>query len=702
MSTSLRQPVRWISFRPVIWAFHLALPLAGLWLLLGNPGIDLRWQDHVAHFWIVLVTALISLALAVVVAIGAQRHDDARLYLVALGFTAASSFLALHAFATPDVVLTERSAAFNLATPIGVTLAGGFAVVAAMDMTPSRAERVMAWRIPLAFLVAALLAFWAVLSLAPASPVLDVPPDVVSGWLRSIALLGIALYAVAVTRSIVRYRNQRASVVLLSIITAQVLLAESLVAMAAAPNWHLSWWLWHVLMAIAFAYIAYAAHVEYRREGAAGALFTSLVAGETLQRMRDEYATALDQLVASIETAGSEPDGPGGARVMRTTVEGLRDRFGISEGQADVLEEAAATLAEERLESRRLGALVDVGRQARLAMDEGALIEAAQDRLQDAFPGDRITIARTDDAGILPPSMGDHAARAIVSSSMTEVEGDGRHSLAIPLRAGERVLGVLAADRPSGSFSIRTIRILESAANQLAVVMENGRLYRQVERLFRSYLSPDVVRTLLADPSRAGLGGASTEVTVLFADLRGFTPFSVGADPAAVVELLNRYFGAVVPIILREGGTVTQFVGDAIMAIFNAPAPQPDHPLRAARAALAMQAAIDALAIDGSAVAGTTADLPRFRVGIETGPVLVGNIGAAEVRTYTAIGETTNLAARLQTFAEVGRVVVGPVTATRLGGMARLRRLGPVELKGFPDAIEAYELLRLEERPDGP
>ncbi|MET1231350.1 MAG: adenylate/guanylate cyclase domain-containing protein, partial [Candidatus Limnocylindrales bacterium] len=237
-------------------------------------------------------------------------------------------------------------------------------------------------------------------------------------------------------------------------------------------------------------------------------------------------------------------------------------------------------------------------------------------------------------------------------------------------------------------LSSRAKGILESAANQLAAVLENARLYRQVERLFRAYLSPDVVRTLLADPARARLGGASTEATILFADLRGYTAFSVGADPAAIVELLNRYFGTVVPLILAEGGTVAQFVGDAIMAIFNAPVAQPDHPLRAARAALAMQRAIEALTAEHPA-------WPRFRVGIETGPVLVGNVGASEVRTFTAIGETTNLAARLQTFAQAGHIVVGPAAAERLEAVATLRRLDPVELSGFPDPVTSYELMSI-------
>ena len=136
-------------------------------------------------------------------------------------------------------------------------------------------------------------------------------------------------------------------------------------------------------------------------------------------------------------------------------------------------------------------------------------------------------------------------------------------------------------------------------------------------------------------------------MTVLFADLGGYTAFAERATPTEVVAMLNAAFGAAVPIVLAEGGAVVQFMGDAMMAIFNAPNPQPDHALRAARSALAMQQAVAELPFAG--------ERPRFRVGLNTGPAIVGNIGAAEIRNFLAIGDTTNLAARLQTYAPEGQ-----------------------------------------------
>jgi adenylate cyclase len=148
-----------------------------------------------------------------------------------------------------------------------------------------------------------------------------------------------------------------------------------------------------------------------------------------------------------------------------------------------------------------------------------------------------------------------------------------------------------------------------------------------------------------------------------------------------------------VPVLLANGGTVVQFVGDAVMALFNAPARQPDHALRAARAALGMQAAIEA-------AAEHQPDWPRFRVGINTGPALIGNIGSDEFRNFTAIGDTVNLAARLeQEVAEAGQVVVGPTTHAAIKHLAIARPLDPIEVKGKRDPVACFVLEGLKDDP---
>jgi class 3 adenylate cyclase len=212
-------------------------------------------------------------------------------------------------------------------------------------------------------------------------------------------------------------------------------------------------------------------------------------------------------------------------------------------------------------------------------------------------------------------------------------------------------------------------------------------LHRRIDRLFRQYLSPDVAQALVDDPSRANLGGEVAEVSVLFADLQGFTPFSERTPAAEVVAMLNTAFGAAVPAVFAEGGTVVQFMGDALMAVFNAPIRQPDHALRACRAGLALQQLM--------AQAKGAPDYPRFRVGINSGSALVGNIGSADLHNFLAIGDTTNVAARLQSFAPAGSVVLGQQTYDLVRDSVEVRSLGTPDLKGKSQATEVYELIGL-------
>lgn len=232
-------------------------------------------------------------------------------------------------------------------------------------------------------------------------------------------------------------------------------------------------------------------------------------------------------------------------------------------------------------------------------------------------------------------------------------------------------------------------RRLEAVDRRLFIQRrELARLHARVDGLLRQYLSPDVAAAVIGDPTRARLGGEVQEVTILFADLGGFTAFSERTPPDEVVRLLNSYFEAAVPVVLGHGGTVVQFVGDALMAVFNAPVAQPDHAFEAVQAAVGFQAAVDAIALDDP-------DRPRFRIGLNTGPALVGNVGSDAVRNFAAIGDTTNLAARLQNFAAAGAVVIGLRTYELVADRVVARRLGALELKGKTRGTDAYEVLGL-------
>ena len=241
-------------------------------------------------------------------------------------------------------------------------------------------------------------------------------------------------------------------------------------------------------------------------------------------------------------------------------------------------------------------------------------------------------------------------------------------------------------------------RFLEEAErNGFTQGYEVADLHRRIDRLFRQYLSPDVAQALVDDPARADLGGELAEVSVLFADLQGFTAFSERNPAHEVVAMLNTAFGAAVPAVFAEGGTVVQFMGDALMAVFNAPIRQTDHALRACRAALALQRAFgERVGGDGTAGDGTVGDgTPRFRVAINSGPALVGNVGSAEMHNFLAIGDTTNVAARLQAWAPPGSVVLGQPTYELVRDSVEVRPLGSPELKGKTIQTEVYELIGL-------
>jgi class 3 adenylate cyclase len=210
---------------------------------------------------------------------------------------------------------------------------------------------------------------------------------------------------------------------------------------------------------------------------------------------------------------------------------------------------------------------------------------------------------------------------------------------------------------------------------------------RRLEDLFKPYLSPQVTARLKADPSAGLLGGETRDVSVLFADLEGFTSFSEGCSgPAEVVEMLNEYWAHAVPAVAEEGGMVERFAGDAVMVVFNAAEDQPDHAVRAARAGLGLQRAAAKL---GERHPGW----PRFRVGVNSGPALVGNVGSAEHLSFTAIGDTTNLASRLQSAAQPGQVLIGARTFAELGDTAVTEPLAPLSVKGKSEPVQAFLLI---------
>jgi adenylate cyclase len=217
---------------------------------------------------------------------------------------------------------------------------------------------------------------------------------------------------------------------------------------------------------------------------------------------------------------------------------------------------------------------------------------------------------------------------------------------------------------------------------------------REVRDLFGRYISPEVATELVerVDRDELRLGGELRQITVLFADLRGFTSLSERRSATEVVDYLNRCFGIIIGQVVAHRGMVNKFGGDAIVALWNAPQECPDHALQACRAALASVEKLGRLAEPGPSLAGA-----RFGFGINTGEAVVGNVGSLGRLEYTAIGDPVNLAARICGVAPGGEVWIAPATRELLAGRLSEEHLGSFSLKGKEEPVPLFRV-----RPNAP
>ncbi len=536
---------------PLFLSLALVIPIAGLALVLRNPSLDVHWEHHPAHFWLVSVVALLNVVLGLIVSEVAKRSRDERLFLVSMVLLTSAGFLGLHALATPGVVLTGPNGGFVLATPVGLLLASAFAALSSMELD-AHAERLRSLQTPMRVGLITVLLVWAAASLAGVPPLDRVIASERAPWLLVPLPFGIAAYAFAGWRYLRIYRVRRRPLPL-AVAVAFALLAEALVAMAFGRAWQASWWEWHVLMALAFATIVLASRHEYRHERSMSGTFGGIYLDRTLERLDSRQSAAMAELVRA-DAAGD------------------------------------VDIASERLLAR--------------------------------------------------------------------------------------------------GFTREQIALMADSARELA----------RMDRLLRQYVGPHLADHLDAEPELAHLGGREQEVTVLFADLAGFTAFADGRPATEVIEMLNAYWGAVVPsVVEREGGLIERFAGDSILAVFNALGDHPDHAARAVRAAIAIR--------DQSAEVRASDDWPQFRVGVNTGVAVIGNVGAGAQRSFAVIGDTTNIASRLQGLSTPGHITLASRTVdaanSEPGVVVDVRPLGLTDLRGKVEPTEAFELLSVTPARDG-
>ena len=219
-----------------------------------------------------------------------------------------------------------------------------------------------------------------------------------------------------------------------------------------------------------------------------------------------------------------------------------------------------------------------------------------------------------------------------------------------------------------------------------------GREKRRVKRLFSRYVSKDVYEQLIASPDDARLGGQRRFMTVLFSDIRGFTSVSEQGEPEEIVGQLNEYFSRMVPIVFAHRGTIDKFVGDMIMALFGAPLDDPDHADHAVQTALAMSSGLAELNREWAAAGRPVLDIG---IGISTGDMVAGNLGSESIMSYTVIGDTVNLGARLESLNKDHhtRVIISEETRRALKRQYDIRALGEVVVKGKSRAVPIYSVV---------
>ena len=280
-----------------------------------------------------------------------------------------------------------------------------------------------------------------------------------------------------------------------------------------------------------------------------------------------------------------------------------------------------------------------------------------------------------------------------------ETHSDGM-MMNVPLQFSGRTVGSLTISnkRNREMLNQEDRRLLRMLADYAAISIENFRLLaecetrlerenRELRAIFEHYVSPSVVERILQNPHNVQPGGQWQTVSVLFADLREFTAFSADASPEALITILNRHLTQAAGVILSEEGTLDKFLGDEVMAFFNAPLPQEDHALRAVRAAWRIQ----------QSMRQTHALIPlhqrlRFGIGIATGEAIVGNVGTPDLVNFTVVGQTANKAHMLQELAPAGKILICHRTCQLVKEQFLVQELPPVHIKGQQHPEPIYEV----------
>ncbi len=271
-----------------------------------------------------------------------------------------------------------------------------------------------------------------------------------------------------------------------------------------------------------------------------------------------------------------------------------------------------------------------------------------------------------------------------------------RSAMCAPLVGTNQLFGILYVDNleRTSAFSQEELNVFALVAAQAGAAIDNAMAHQKIARgaLQRSalerFLSPEVAEMVVANPD-IRLGGVNQNVSVMFADIRGFTPMSEKMGPEQVVEILNEYFTRVTDVIFDYGGTLDKYLGDAVMAVFGAPISKGNDAAHCVNAAVQIQRLL--IELNRDAAARKWPEL-RVGIGINTGIVTAGNIGSPRRIDYTVIGDTVNTASRLMANAAGGQILISQSTAEPLGDSFDLQRLPPLMVKGRSEPVQVFNV----------
>lgn len=272
-----------------------------------------------------------------------------------------------------------------------------------------------------------------------------------------------------------------------------------------------------------------------------------------------------------------------------------------------------------------------------------------------------------------------------------------RSTICAPLVTPSNVHGVLYADRldPFAAFTPDHLEMISAVAALTAVTVETVKAHKRLAREevaranYSRFMPEYVVQQLLKDPDSFQLGGANQLITVLFADIRGFTAISENENPENVVKLLNQYFTAMSEIIFEHGGTLDKYIGDGLMALFGAPTATMDDARNALKAAVAMQRELIELKMRLNEQGFSAIEIG---IGLHTGVATVGYIGSERRSEYTAIGDTVNLASRLESNTKGGQILISEATARAAGNIFPLIRRESITVKNRQQPVDLFEV----------